>query len=914
MFGAALARELDVGFVPARKPGKLPRKTERVSYGLEYGKDSLEVHADAFVAGREGPRSSTTCSRPAARPQAAAELVERLGRAGDGVTFFIELGALEGRSRLLGGRPVARGADAIIGSSDPAEPSTKSAHGRREDSHRRRRRGHPVDRPDDPRQRRLHRRRSRATAAKASTWRSRLQPDLILLDVMMPELSGWEVCTTLKNAPETRQIPIAMLTVKSEIRDLITGMQVGADDYITKPFTRRKLLSTVRQLLDEQRRGDRRRLPDGGERGGPLQEPALRLGHGAADGPGHHRRAARPAPRQPRPGRPLRRRRAVQPHRGHLRLGGLRRPPASTRRKALRRMLGTVFATEDFVAVNRAGGSDFYVFTTPRSGRGRAGAPPAQGAPGRGVAARARSTRPSAPASTSGSASSSGTPSSVRTRRCASSGSSTGRCGRRSPIATTKEEERQALLRETFKEILRKRRIRTVYQPIFDLEHDGALRPRGADARPGRHGLREPGAALPVRRRARGDLGARAALPRLLGQPLRSAPGEPALPQRRGGLDRGAVDARRPRRSRRSWACGTRSSWRSRSAPRSATCRSSASALATLRRARLPDRDRRRRLGLRLAPVDRRAAARTSSRSPTRWSPASTHDTIKRDVVEMLVNLSRRIDAVCVAEGIETPEDLEECRRLGIPYGQGFYLGVPEEIAASSPAPEFALERLKLPTPDRPARLPVAGRALAGRQPGMNGPSQRRTWWRWNPMSASGILRLKTGFLPRPSPGPERRKLWRPPLQLNLSLLGFALLVGAAATAHHRALDGRLGKLLRQADSAPFEIKRIRQDLADQELDEKSLAAELDSRLKYARIQKAKRVLHPARHQAPAVRVQVRRQGRPRSQLRHRCASGDSGEERRPLDIRAGHRRFHRQGEAREGGLEGSRMGVHHEP
>src|SRR5262249_61162928 len=78
-----------------------------------------------------------------------------------------------------------------------------------------------------------------------------LVPDLILLDVMMPELSGWEVCTTLKNGPETRGIPIAMLTVKSEIRDLITGMQVGADDYITKPFTRRKLLSTVRKLLEE---------------------------------------------------------------------------------------------------------------------------------------------------------------------------------------------------------------------------------------------------------------------------------------------------------------------------------------------------------------------------------------------------------------------------------------------------------------------------------------------------------------------------------------------------------------------------------------------------------------------------------------------------------------------------------------
>ena len=51
MFGAALARELGVGFVPARKPGKLPRRTERVAYGLEYGKDSLEIHADAFAPG-----------------------------------------------------------------------------------------------------------------------------------------------------------------------------------------------------------------------------------------------------------------------------------------------------------------------------------------------------------------------------------------------------------------------------------------------------------------------------------------------------------------------------------------------------------------------------------------------------------------------------------------------------------------------------------------------------------------------------------------------------------------------------------------------------------------------------------------------------------------------------------------------
>src|SRR5262249_50189167 len=77
-----------------------------------------------------------------------------------------------------------------------------------------------------------------------------LRPDLIVLDVMMPHLSGWEVCATLKNLPQTSAIPVVMLTVKSEIKDLITGMQVGADDYITKPFTKRDLLGTIEQLLD----------------------------------------------------------------------------------------------------------------------------------------------------------------------------------------------------------------------------------------------------------------------------------------------------------------------------------------------------------------------------------------------------------------------------------------------------------------------------------------------------------------------------------------------------------------------------------------------------------------------------------------------------------------------------------------
>jgi adenine phosphoribosyltransferase len=102
MFGAALARELGLGFVPARKPGKLPRKTERISYGLEYGSDGLEVHADAFAPG-EGVLIVDDVLATGGTAAAAAELVERLGARVTGLTFCIELALLQGRSKL-GGR------------------------------------------------------------------------------------------------------------------------------------------------------------------------------------------------------------------------------------------------------------------------------------------------------------------------------------------------------------------------------------------------------------------------------------------------------------------------------------------------------------------------------------------------------------------------------------------------------------------------------------------------------------------------------------------------------------------------------------------------------------------------------------------------------------------------------------------
>lgn len=101
MFGAALARELEVGFVPARKPGKLPRKTERISYGLEYGSDGLEVHADAFEPG-ERVLIVDDVLATGGTAAAASELVERLGAKVTGLTFCIELAQLRGREKLQG--------------------------------------------------------------------------------------------------------------------------------------------------------------------------------------------------------------------------------------------------------------------------------------------------------------------------------------------------------------------------------------------------------------------------------------------------------------------------------------------------------------------------------------------------------------------------------------------------------------------------------------------------------------------------------------------------------------------------------------------------------------------------------------------------------------------------------------------
>lgn len=75
------------------------------------------------------------------------------------------------------------------------------------------------------------------------------QPDLIVLDLMMPKMSGLDVCKTLKGSDKTKHIPIVMLTAKSEEIDRIIGFELGADDYLTKPFSPRELILRIKAIL-----------------------------------------------------------------------------------------------------------------------------------------------------------------------------------------------------------------------------------------------------------------------------------------------------------------------------------------------------------------------------------------------------------------------------------------------------------------------------------------------------------------------------------------------------------------------------------------------------------------------------------------------------------------------------------------
>lgn len=90
-------------------------------------------------------------------------------------------------------------------------------------------------------------------------------PDLVILDLMLPGLDGWEVCRRMKGTPRTRDIPVIMLTARRDERDVISGLELGADDYMRKPFSLLELVARVKALL--RRMATREEKPEGVEVG-----------------------------------------------------------------------------------------------------------------------------------------------------------------------------------------------------------------------------------------------------------------------------------------------------------------------------------------------------------------------------------------------------------------------------------------------------------------------------------------------------------------------------------------------------------------------------------------------------------------------------------------------------------------------
>ena len=88
-----------------------------------------------------------------------------------------------------------------------------------------------------------------ANGKRALELAQRELPDLITLDVMLPDLDGWEICRLLRQDRRTARIPVIMLTVKADEADTIIGLELGADDYVTKPFSPKELVARIKAVL-----------------------------------------------------------------------------------------------------------------------------------------------------------------------------------------------------------------------------------------------------------------------------------------------------------------------------------------------------------------------------------------------------------------------------------------------------------------------------------------------------------------------------------------------------------------------------------------------------------------------------------------------------------------------------------------
>src|ERR1700691_6089672 len=136
-----------------------------------------------------------------------------------------------------------------------------------------------------------------------------VRPDLMLVDWMLPDMSGLELTRSLKRAKDTEEIPVIMLTARAEEQDKVGGLEGGADDYITKPFSPRELLARIQAVLRRaarrrrcraNRRIEARRLEPQGQRGRPGDRagthgiPPAALFHDPSGAGVHARPVARP--------------------------------------------------------------------------------------------------------------------------------------------------------------------------------------------------------------------------------------------------------------------------------------------------------------------------------------------------------------------------------------------------------------------------------------------------------------------------------------------------------------------------------------------------------------------------------------------------------------------------------------------
>ena len=504
------------------------------------------------------------------------------------------------------------------------------------------------------------------------------QPDVILLDVTMPQISGWEVCATLKNLPETAAIPIVMLTVKSEIKDLITGMQVGADDYITKPFTKRHLLETVERLL----------APGEGRRSAflPKDTGDARTRNLLFD-------SVSGLPTIPVIVDALREWLLVDQEVGVLFIDfekyahiedyygwevfdDVLREAA----KALKRLLGTLFSTEDLIAINRPSGSEFYVFlSVPPGLRGDEILERLQ--------RKAKQIEESLKETLSekfqsriqrkiglfvGYAKLLYSPQ-VRLERLVY------RALREAiSVASTKEGERAALLREQFKDVLVHRQIATLYQPIVDLSTGAVFAHEALSRGPADSPFENPEVLF--------DYAVKSDQVWSLEKICMQFSAERFAGKRPGMLfvnvETVLIHALKTR---------------GHEVLQPLLAIQSGVVLEITERAAIRDYDLfresvrvLRELGFRIA-IDDAGSGYASLQSIAELRPnylkisnylvTGLHeDSIKRDVVEMLVRLAARIDAETVAEGIETEAEKAEVKRLGVTYGQGFLLGRPAKI------------------------------------------------------------------------------------------------------------------------------------------------------------------------------------------------------------------------------------------